>query len=158
MAGITHDFRGVAVVSPGNGEGKEHARVLDRECNAYLNDVYYIDYLNARASLRTDIQPLQITNLTATGTVSSPLEGTYNLGASATPIALTAPATANNGQIIRFINQTAAQKVITGLFIDASGNPQTTLTLANSIGNFAELVAVSSGRWQNVVNKGATYS
>lgn len=52
MAGITHDFAGLAVVSPGNASGKEFARILDRECNGYFNDVYLRDNTNTRISLR----------------------------------------------------------------------------------------------------------
>lgn len=93
-AGIYQDFMGSAAVVPGNGKNKEKNTLLDRDNNAYVNDLYYYNGgsgVAPRNSLRAVIGPgvvntMRNDNTTGTGlilegTVTTPISGALVLKA-----------------------------------------------------------------------------
>lgn len=154
MAGITKDHRHASVVTAGDGRGKELGQILDRENNAYVENVYVYTLDAAgtpsRISARSALGIVRYAvSATTTHTITN---GTITLTGSST--AQTIPVPAADGDQLIILNKNAGTNTVTAgaskIFdqgtTSASPAAQTTVSL-KGIGAFIHLIGVNSV-WQ----------
>lgn len=157
MAGIRKDFARNDVVVAGRGMvvPKELGTILDREHNAYFNDVYYYNGVTStypstdRQSLRAKLFTQTIT--ATSGTITAK-EGTIVLEPTgAATYTLEDPAATDDGKVLRFIAGTAQNITINGTF---NTTPDTfNRVLPATVGDHVWVQAIN-GRWHDVVSRG----
>ena len=157
MAGITHDVRGSAAATPGDGRPRELGRILDREDNGYFRDVYLYTFDKDGVSLgRTNVGPtVRRITVASTSTQTGITNGTLILTGAST--AQTIPVPAADGDRLLIINKNAGSNTVTAGsnkiyddgVVDLNGiinrtpAAQTTVTL-KGVGAFIELIGANS--------------